>query len=209
MIRYQDELITVIEGNSEEVLPSLGTFDLLLTDPPYGMGDVLTRAASGSRWKKHFESGPLPWDVAAPVSFVQSLPRMSKHSIIWGGQFFALPPSRGWLIWNKIIRNWSSSECELAWTSLEQPNRAFDYSHGQLAHENKIHPTQKPLALMRWCIKQAPEGIASILDPFGGSLTTAIAARREGIKCTIIEREPKYIEAGIKRLKNEPTAMLF
>jgi site-specific DNA-methyltransferase (adenine-specific) len=203
---YQDSAVTIYHGDCREIVPTLGRFDLLLTDPPYGMGDILTRAATGSRWKRNFENGPLSWDTFAPVDVVQNLIELCAKSIVWGGQFFNLPSSRGWLCWNKIIRNWSSSECELAWTNIERPNRVFDYSHGQLAHENKQHPTQKPLPLMTWCIGLAGDA-QTILDPFAGSCTTARAAKDLGRKCVCIEREERYCEIGAKRMGQEVLAL--
>jgi len=174
----------------------------VLTDPPYGMGDILPRVSTGSRWKRHFEAGPLEWDRIAPSEMVQSFIEKQK-SIVWGGQFFSLPTSRGWLVWNKIIRNWSSSECELAWTNMEQPNRAFDYSHGQLASEGKhYHPTQKPLPLMKWCLGFAPEA-QTILDPFMGSGTTLRAAKDLGRQAIGIEIEERYCEIAARRMSQE------
>jgi DNA modification methylase len=184
-----------------DVLPTLeaGSVDAVVTDPPYGMGDLLTRAATGSRWKRNFEQGPLAWDREAPAALVRKWLEIATDAIVWGGQFFELPPARGWLVWNKIIRNWSSSECELAWTSVEQPNRAFDYSHGQLAHENKQHPTQKPLPLMEWCLGFVPNA-DTIADPFMGSGTTGVACVRLGRKFLGVEKEPKYFEIAKRRI---------
>ena len=185
-----DGSVRLYLGDCLEVLPGLeaGSVDAVVTDPPYGMGDLLVRGASGSRWARNYEQGPFDWDREAPSQVVADLVGKAKSSIVWGGQFFGLPPARGWLVWNKIIRNWSSSECELAWTSIEQPNRAFDYSHGQLAHEDKQHPMQKPLPLMLWCLEQLPSGCCTILDPFMGSGTTGVACVRTGRKFIGIEK---------------------
>lgn len=206
---YDRDGITIYCEDCAKVLPWLEPVDLLLTDPPYGMGKRLNGGTG--RWRKHFSDGAPDWDTTTPTAelIVQSV-ESGERAIVWGGQFYQLPVGRCWLAWNKIIRNWSSSEHELAWTNLDKPNRAFDYSHGQLATEGKhFHPTQKPVPLMRWCIALAGEGVQTILDPFAGSGTTGIAARREGKRCILIEREEKYCEAAVKRLRNEPVKMLF
>ena len=197
---YQDDYVTLFHGDCREVVPTLGRFDLLLTDPPYGMGDLLHRPGSG-QWQKLYRDGAPEWDREAP-QYLTDFVAIAEKSIVWGGQFFNLPSSRGWLCWNKIIRNWSSSECELAWTNIERPNRVFDYSHGQLAHENKQHPTQKPLPLMLWCIGLAGD-VQTILDPFAGSGTTGRAAKDLGRKCVLVEREERYCEIAARRMAQE------
>ena len=117
-----------------------------------------------------------------------------------GGQFFGLPQCRGWLVWNKIVRNFTSSECELAWSSLEQPVRAFDYGHGQLANEGKQHPTQKPLPLMVWCLGFMPAA-RLVFDPFMGSGTTGVAALRLGRRFIGCEIDPGYFDIACRRIE--------
>lgn len=113
-----------------------------------------------------------------------------------------LPPQRGWLVWNKIIRNFSSGVCELAWTNLDIPIDAFDYSHGQLATEGKVHPTQKPLPLIQWCIRKS--GLSgSVVDPYMGSGTTLVAAKNLGLPAIGIELEERYCEIAADRLRQE------
>jgi site-specific DNA-methyltransferase (adenine-specific) len=173
--------------------------EAIITDPPYGMAEKLYGGES-SRWGKlHTEKGGFSWDQEAP-DVVLTFPNIAEKVIIWGGNFFDLPVSKSWLVWNKIIRNFSSSVCELAWTNLGRPINAFDYSHGQLAIEGKQHPTQKPLPLMIWCIEQAGNPNI-ILDPFMGSGTTGVAAIQMGRKFIGIEREPKYFEIACKRIE--------
>lgn len=185
------------------VLPTLGPVDAVITDPPYGMGKVLDRTPSTTtRWSKHFGEGAPQWDTCTVDTAVDLAISLAPVSIIWGGQFYRLPVGRCWLAWNKIIRNWSSSEMELAWTNIERANKAFDYSHGQLATEGKhYHPTQKPVPLMAWCIEQAgnPE---TILDPFMGSGTTGVAAMQLGRKFVGIEIHEPYFNAACERIDN-------
>ena len=201
---YQDEAVTIYNADCRKVLPFLERFDLLLTDPPYGIGDKLgpRKRTDQNQWAKHFNDGAPEWDKTTPANHViGEMIEAADSAIVWGGQFYKLPSGRCWLTWNKIVRGWSSSEHELAWTNLDKPNRAFDYSHGQLATEGKsFHPTQKPLPLMRWCLGLVPEA-ATVLDPFMGSGTTLVAAKLEGRKAVGIEISEKYCEAAANRLR--------
>lgn len=188
-------------GDCREVLPSLGRFDLVLTDPPYGLGAVLDRTPSETtRWSKHFGTGAPSWDADVSAEGVRLALASSELAIVWGGQFYVLKPGRCWLSWNKIIRNWSSSEAEHAWTNIEKPNRVFDYSHGQLATEGKhYHPTQKPAPLMAWCLSHAPDA-RTVIDPFMGSGTTGVACAQLGRAFTGIERERRYFDIACERI---------
>jgi DNA modification methylase len=189
----------LILGDCREVLPGLPQHDLLLTDPPYGMADLLHRPGSG-QWEKHYKHGAPTWDRATVADGVTEALALAKKAIVWGGQFYVLPPSRCWLSWNKILRNWSSSEAEHAWTNLDKPNRVFDYSHGQLATEGKhYHPTQKPVPLMAWCLDQAGMP-AAVLDPFAGSGSTGVACVQLGIAFTGIEIDRRYFDFACERI---------
>ncbi len=191
-------------GDCREILPTLGKVDAVVTDPPYGMNATTATMIGGksSRWslptaKSAWEGTPLSWDNEAPP-IVLEFPDLADQVIVWGGQFFPLPPARGWLVWNKIIRNFSSSVCELAWTNIERPVDCFDFSHGQLASEGKEHPTQKPLPLMSWCVEKTT---GSVLDPFMGSGTTGVACANLGRKFIGIEIEPKYFDIACRRVE--------
>lgn len=200
-IYYQDESVTLYHGDCREVLPSL-TADAIVTDPPYGLGDLLHSPGNESgkrKWAKFYVEGAPTWDREAP-EIVATLPDLARHAIIWGGNYFALPPRRGWLIWDKIVRQFSSGHAELAWTTLDQPVRAFNYAHGQLASEGKFHPTQKPVSLMSWCIAFLPNDCATILDPFAGSGTTLVAAKRQGKRAIGVELDEAYCEVAARRL---------
>jgi site-specific DNA-methyltransferase (adenine-specific) len=202
-VEHLAEGVTLYLGDCREILPTLWLVDAIVTDPPYGLAEKWSggSAASKSRWKLADGGDGTVWDDKAP-DFLPDALKIARHSIVWGGHLFGLPSRRGWLVWNKIIRNWSSGECEFAWTTLDQPIRAFDYSHGQLVHENKEHPTQKPEPLMRWCIQQLPEDCYSILDPFMGSGTTGAAAVKLGRKFIGIEIEPKYFDIACRRISD-------
>lgn len=168
--------------------------DLVLTDPPYGIGaDVAQNNAALSRIKADGKSKAgrgwklyewTEWDKVRPEynDFLLIL-RVGKNQVIWGGNYFAdyLPPSQGWLVWNKGQRNFSLADGELAWTSYDKALRIFDYSRGKmLPTDDRKHPTQKPLALMKWCVERYTKPTDLIFDPFCGSGTTCVAAKMLG-----------------------------
>jgi site-specific DNA-methyltransferase (adenine-specific) len=189
-------------GDCREVLPTLGKVDAVVTDPPYGLGDKWQggNAASKGRWKLADGGTQMGWDSniseAIPVALA-----LADHSIVWGGNYYDLPPMRGWLIWDKIVREFTSGHVEMAWTTIDQPTRAFNYGHGQLATEGKHHPTQKPLPLMKWCVEQLPANCLTILDPFMGSGTTGVAAVKLGRRFIGIEISEKYFDIACKRIQ--------
>lgn len=138
-----------------------------------------------------------------PPQYFEEIMRVSKQQIIWGGNYFALPPSKGFLIWDKKQpESFTSSMCEMAWMSRNSPAKM--YKEWVVGIE-KFHPTTKPIELMRWCLSLFPESL-TILDPFGGSGTTAVAAKQLKRSCTLIEISPKYCEIAGSRLSQE---MLF
>jgi site-specific DNA-methyltransferase (adenine-specific)/modification methylase len=200
---------TLYLGDCLDILPTLQKVDAVITDPPYGTADLwkAPNVPKTRKWHLFGEGEILNWD--EPQDVVLTLPKLAPKVIVWGGQFYQLPVNRGWLVWNKIIRNFSTSVCELAWTNIEKPVDAFDYSHGQLANEGKHHPTQKPLPLMVWCIEKAGRP-AVTLDPFMGSGTTGVAAVQMGLQFIGIEREPKYFDIACRRIEEaQKQASLF
>lgn len=195
---YQDSAVTIYHGDCREIVPKLGKFDLLLTDPPYGIAHVW-KGGVGHGWgKAQMESVVRnEWDTEAPD--VAWLVDVAKTSIVWGGNHFSLPLSRAWLVWNKPERGFSLSEAELAWTNRNSVVRVFDCNRSDFGRQ---HPTQKPLALMAWCIQLAGNA-QTILDPFAGSGTTGRAAKDLGRKAVLIEREERYCEIAAKRMQQE------
>ena len=165
---------TLYRGDCLEILPTLGKVDAVVTDPPYGLGDKWNGGAGGNKSSWRFPpSEAKSWDMAT----VSGVERLSKFSqcIIWGGNYYNLPVSRCWLVWDKKQPDtWTTGQCELAWTNLDRPVRAFRMAQCELANEGvKYHPTQKPTALMQWCLKWISS--ETILDPFMGSGTTGVA----------------------------------
>jgi DNA modification methylase len=127
------------------------------------------------------------------------------YSIVWGMNYFSLPPTRKYIVWDKGagFKARDFAECELAWCSWD--GNAEIYQRDPLACRDyvcKEHPTQKPVDLMKWCIQKAP-AFSTILDPFAGSCTTARAAKELGVQCICIEREERYCEIGARRLAQE------
>jgi site-specific DNA-methyltransferase (adenine-specific) len=201
---YQDESVCVYHGDCREVLPFLPKSDLLLTDPPYGIGRDGQKASTGSHGgRKPYEH--LGWDDVRPPSWLiqMLLPQAAMH-IVWGGNYFAdvLPQGTKWLVWDKGQRIYQS-DCELAWTSLIGAQRIYTLNRVALMTDGACHPTQKPEQLMRWCIEQADgqSVVGAVLDPFMGSGTTLVAAKRLGRKAIGIERELKYCELAVERLR--------
>lgn len=149
------------------------------------------------------------WDneIPAPAYFIE-LERVSRNKIIWGGNYFPLPPTRCIICWDKK-QPWDNfSQWEMAWTSFDKPSPIFRYSNtGGLNHEKKIHPTQKPVALYKWLIERFGNGGGKILDTHMGSQSSRIAAYNMGFDFWGWEIDPDYFEAGNKRFK-EQTAQL-
>ena len=180
---------TLYLGDCLEVLPTLGRFDACVTDPPYGI------YAHGGKWGKKSE---LHWDRAAPN--IGAIFEHSDQQAIWGGNYFMLLPSRGWLVWHKRDSVPSAADVELCWTSKDMNARLIDQTIAATNAERWGHPTQKPLAVMRWTLSFFPEA-ASVLDPFMGSGTTGVACAQLGRKFIGIEIEPKYFDIACRRIE--------
>ena len=191
---YQEDGITIYHGDCRDVLPALPKAGLVLTDPPYG----LDMAAKPFR-SRFARAG---WDSAPATPELLDLVRSKGDvQIIWGGNYYMLPPKQCFLVWDKQQpEDFSSAMCEIAWTSLDQAAKMFRC--WALSYE-RFHPTQKPEALMRWCLKFA-EG--DVLDPFMGVGTTLRAAKDLGRRAIGIEIEEKYCEIAAKRLSQQVLA---
>jgi site-specific DNA-methyltransferase (adenine-specific) len=198
---YEHAGVTIYHGDCREVLPTLPVADLVLTDPPYGIAAVW-KGGVGSGWGKASAEADVrnAWDAAAPdADLLSACVAAGREAVVWGGNYFALPPSRGWLVWTKPERNFSLSEAELAWTTRDAVIRVWDGVRSDVGRE---HPTQKPLGLMSWCLSFFPKA-DTILDPFMGSGTTLVAAKNLGRRAIGIEIEERYCEIAAKRLGQE------
>jgi DNA modification methylase len=217
---YEDESVRLYHADCKDVLPSLGLVDLLLTDPPYGIGEA--RGKNKSRSKPFggkanglsneggvviaTDYGVSAWDDTPPPSWLLDWARsLAKHQIVFGGNYFSLPPAKCWLVWDKDNGASDFADCELAWTNLDKAVRKLTYRwNGMLQEpgcpkESRVHPTQKPEAVMRWALSHVPDA-QTVLDPFAGSGTTLVAAKRLGKHATGIERDERFCEAAAQRL---------
>jgi DNA modification methylase len=213
---YQDSAVTLYHGDCREIVPLLGRFDLLLTDPPYGIGEGnAKRIASRANAAAARDYGHSEWDSKPPSPTDIAVFRAhADMQILWGGNYFGgLPPSRAWLVWDKDNGANDFADCELAWTNLEMAVRKFKWRWAGMLQENmsekdvREHPTQKPLALMTWCLSLAGDDAQTVLDPFAGSGTTGRACKDLGRKCTMIEREERYCEIAARRMGQEVLAL--
>jgi len=200
---HQEEAVTIYHGDCREILPLLGRFDLLLTDPPYGIGFASQPTTGGRARGQKKET----WDDEAIEEWVlhQAMSRARKH-VIWGGNYYNLGPARCLLSWHKPDAPPSMGNVEYAWTNLDQNSRQTSRSIAATNPERLGHPTQKPLHVILWAIQQAGEG-DTILDPFAGSGTTGEAAKALGRKAVLIEREERYCEIAARRLQQEVLAL--
>lgn len=189
---FQRDGITIYNMDCRKVLPWLPRLDLLLTDPPYGIG-----IAANPVRQKHQKQD---WDDLCPPRYlVEMAVESARFAIVWGGNYFGLPASRKFLVWDKQQpADFSLAQCEQAWCSWD--GNAKTYTKRVIGYA-KVHPTQKPEGLMQWCIGQAPEKVETIIDPFMGSGTTLVAAKLEGRQAVGIEINEKYCEAAAKRLE--------
>ncbi|KAB2938019.1 MAG: site-specific DNA-methyltransferase [Hyphomicrobium sp.] len=185
------------------------SIDLILTDPPYG----LNVAGTGKFRSNNRAFSPSSWDTSRPSrNYFNEMRRISHNQIIWGGNYFAdfLPPSRCWIAWwkNDRLPRLNFADCELAWTSFDRPAYVYNCRWRSSVRDSKEslypHPTQKPLAVMRWCVEQFTEPDALIADPFLGTGTTAVAATALGRRCIGIESDREYFDIAARRLSALP-----
>lgn len=194
---YEDSACTIYHGDCRELLPELPKVDLVLTDPPYGVGF----AAQPTKWQRRNGQSPEEWDDGTVLG-MDVVASLGKHQIVWGGNYYPLGIAKSWLCWYKPDSPPSMGDFELAWTNIRQPSQLIICSISQTNPERLGHPTQKPLKVMTWCLTFAMDA-QLILDPFMGSGTTLRAAKDLGRKAIGIEIEEKYCEIAAKRLAQE------
>ena len=189
----------LICADCRDVLPTLEKVDAVVTDPPFGLGAKMQGGTWGA--KEGFKE-MLDWDSEAPaLETLLAIVALSDRCVMWGGNYFGLPPSRCWLVWDKSNAVPTMADVELAWTNLDRPAKRF---RGMVGRVEFGHPTQKPLDLMKWTIAQVEHtGPANVIaDPFMGSGTTGVAAVQMGRRFIGIEREPKYFDIACKRIED-------
>ena len=206
---YSKDGIVLYCGDNREILPELGRFDLLLTDPPYGINENKAKQDSrqGHGLANQKDYGTYNWDAGLCEDGVELAMAMTQTQIVFGGNYYMMMPSSCWLVWDKDNGATDFADCELAWTNMKKAVRKFKYrwqgmlqEHAGDRKEIRQHPTQKPVPLMRWCMNLCPDA-RTILDPFMGSGTTLLAAKLEGRQCTGIEINEDYCRIAVERLK--------
>ena len=190
---------TLYLGDCLDILPTLGKVDAVVTDPPYGIAEKWKGGFSTKHgWGKAKDESVIrnEWD-GRPLDrdALRIVLAAAREHIIWGGNYFELPPSRCWLVWNKPERGFTLAEAELAWTNRDNVVRVFDCPRSEPDRE---HPTQKPVALMSWCV-QKTSGV--VLDPFMGSGTTGVACAKLGRKFIGIEIHEPYFDIACRRIE--------
>lgn len=197
---------TLYLADCREVLPTLAGVDAVVTDPPYGMGEAAGRNSSRGCLAIAKDYGNATWD-DEPIDAhtMSAICAMGRWRIIFGGNYYSLPPSSCWLVWDKDNGLSDFADCELAWTNLPRAVRRLRFmwngmlrAHGEPRGD---HPTQKPVGVMQWCIGQLPDDVDTILDPFMGSGTTGVACARLGRRFIGIEIEPRYFDVACRRIE--------
>lgn len=194
---------TFLNADCMDYLPKCpaGYFNLAIVDPPYGidwMGQIKNPNLN-KNWKKHTSKN---WDASPPVpEYFEELKRVSKNQVIWGGNYFDLPKTRCWLIWDKM-QEFNGSDFEMAWTSFDKPSKIFRMARCQAyVGRDKIHPTQKPEELYRWTLKYLGRAGDLILDTHVGSGSSLIACKELGFNYAGFEIDKEYFEGADKRVR--------
>ena len=186
-------------GDCSEIILSLGKVDAVVTDPPYGIGEDGGRFRGRKGQNIRVVPKVSSWDSETPPKFIfDMMLDISGEQIIWGGNYFTdkLPPSKGWLYWQKLMGG-DFADGELAWTSRDKALREFTCCP---KGKGGLHPTQKPVEVMQWCLTHIPKA-ETILDPFMGSGTTGVACVKAGRRFMGIEREESYFDIACERIR--------
>jgi DNA modification methylase len=191
-------------GDCLEILPTLPKVDAVITDPPYGIDENSRKVASRGRLAVPKDYGDFDWDKEPPsADLIDLVLQAGKWRALFGGNYFGLPASSCWLVWDKLNGDNDFADCELAWTNWPKAVRRLQWRwNGMIrqGNEERFHPTQKPLQVMGWAIDLCPKA-DSILDPFMGSGTTGVAAVERRRRFIGIEREPKYFDIACRRIE--------
>jgi DNA modification methylase len=186
--------------------------DLVLTDPPYGIGENNQRNLSREKLANPTDYGEYKWDMnRVSQRHIEKIQQVSKHQVIFGGNYYPLGPTSCYIVWNKDNGQNDFADCELAWTSFPSAVRMVKYRwNGMLQEpgmpkEKRVHPTQKPVGIMLWILRRYSHPTDLILDPFCGSGTTCIAAKMLGRKYIGIDISPEYCQIARERLRTIDT----
>ena len=183
-------------GDCREILPTLGKVDAVVTDPPYGIG-----MDGGKIGRAEYEK--LDWDSGIAQDAINLARSASSFQVIFGGNYYDLPPSGHWIVWDKQNDPTNYADFEMAWTNLPGRSRMIRHLWSgpyQKIREDRWHPTQKPVLIMEFCVKECL-GSETILDPFMGSGTTGVACARLGRKFIGIELHEPYFDIACRRIE--------
>lgn len=180
--------------------------DLVLTDPPYGIGiDGQKQSICNNAKHNRKEHKQKDWDSAIPPKEVfDEIKRIAKNMIVWGGNYFneyLEQGHKGWIVWDKGQDGLTMSDCEIAYTNFDCPTRIIRMNRVELLKDNTIHPTQKPLKLFMKCVENYSKENDIVLDCFSGSGTTAVACHNLHRRFICIEKDPEYCQASCERLE--------
>ena len=197
---------TLYHGDSREIVPSLQPVDAVVTDPPYGIGESRKNNPSRSKLAKAKDYGKSDWDdKPAPDWLMALLREKSRWQVVFGGNFYAMPASSCWLVWDKENGASDFADCELAWTNFPKAVRLKRWMWNGMLRAGKEdrgdHPTQKPIKIMEWALSLVPEPNQTILDPFMGSGTTGVACVSMGRQFIGIEARQDYFDSACRRIE--------
>ena len=211
---YQDECVTIYHGDTREITPMLGRFDLILTDPPYGIGYNAAKLNLPDATERKDIAGDNDVELAR---WLMGMLYLAPSACVFGANNFPqLLPHRGrWVCWDKRLTREADrmlgSAFEVAWTSRTSGyDKMVRVLHGGVVNANggkREHPTEKPISLLREIIESIFPDAKSVLDPFGGSGTTARACKDIGRRCVMVELEEEYCEAAARRMAQEALAL--
>ena len=195
------EGINLIHGDSLQALKGYADnhFKIAIVDPPYGIGDKFKGGKTG---KMNFnEVVEKDWDKVPPMEYWEELMRVSENQIVWGGNYFPLPPSRCFIVWDKqISEDFSLAMAEMAWTSFDKLAKIYKLPTPK---NGKIHPTQKPIKLYKWLLHNYTNEGDLILDTHLGSGSIAIACHYMKRNLIGYEIDKEYYDAACKRFKEQ------
>lgn len=211
MIEIKDIENTIINADCMDILKELPDkcIDLVLTDPPYGIGEAKKNNASRGKLAIAKDYGKKDWDNSIPSKEIfNEIFRVSKNQIIFGGNYFVeyLTNSSCWLVWDKNNGANDFADCELAWTNFKSAVRKYRWTWNGMLQEDmknkdiRIHPTQKPLKLFEMILRDYSNENDLILDCFSGSGTTAVACHNLKRRFICIEKDKDYYEKSVERL---------
>lgn len=200
---YAENNITIYHGDCRDILPQLPRVDLVLTDPPYGIGSWSTTGGNSITEAEAVEINR--WDVMPTPNALKQILDHGKYAIVWGGNYFDLGRCRAPLVWDKGQRGMHFADGEMAWTNFDFGTLRILNLHiaNGGTKGQRYHPTQKPVAVMKWSISQLKDKVTSMIDPYLGSGSSLVAAKDLGPAATGIEISEQYAEIAANRLRQE------